>query len=275
MEPPPAELNAMLQFAGENDDYSEFHYGDWKTFVIWNQSGEDDDGLVSDRGLPGKPTPRAGVLPSLTEWIANTFDTSALRLGRIHSLGDGVLIPHRDFVEFTDHSAAWTRVHVPLMTNALCLHSEDDTVFRMRAGEIWFLDASNLHSAINFSESRRLNLCLDFALDGRPIESIFRRVDASAAQRSPDIVRRPALQPTFDRELAELGATLTETNFRDAVGRLAKVHFRADVHIAAFFDWIETAAERSGAASLRDKAMRYGRFLRAERDMGQRFNAGA
>jgi hypothetical protein len=271
---PQTELNAMLQFAGENEDYSEFHYGDWKTFVIWSQSGADNDGLVIDRGVSGKPTPRAAALPALLDWIGNTFDTTLLKLGRIHSLGDGVLIPHRDFVEFGEDRLPWTRVHVPLHTNEQCLHSEDETVFRMRAGEIWFLDASNLHSAINFSNDRRLNLCLDFALDGQPIESVFRRTEALAVQHSPEIVSRAAMQPSFSRELAELGAALTEENFRDTVGTLAKVHFRSDVHIATFYDWLETVAERSGSAELRDKAGSYCRFLRAERDMGQRFDAG-
>ena len=123
-------------------------------------------------------------MPELNAWIEATFRLDLLRLARIHSLGDGVLIPHRDFVEFLDEKPAWTRIHIPIMTNDQCLHAEEDTVFRMRLGEVWHFDASRLHSATNFSAQRRLNLCLDFELGDLPLSAIFQYAAADAPIRA-------------------------------------------------------------------------------------------
>ncbi|WP_459905883.1 aspartyl/asparaginyl beta-hydroxylase domain-containing protein [Caballeronia sp. HLA56] len=267
----PCELNAALAFTDDNKHYSEFHFGDWKSFVIWNQTGSDDDGVVLERGSSVRPTSRGNLLPALNDWISATFDTSLLRLARIHSLGDGVLVPHRDFVEFA--AAPWTRVHVPLLTNRICLHSDGDTVFRMRPDEIWFLDASNLHSAINYSAGRRLNLCLDFDLDKLPIESVFNAGAGSTGHvvNRPEVVQRMPLGDSFQEELRSLAATLTLANFHQAVGLLSKVHFFRQAHIAEFFEWLPYVAEHSRDASLRSKADRYVRFLRDKRSVGERF----
>ncbi|AMV48341.1 aspartyl/asparaginyl beta-hydroxylase domain-containing protein [Paraburkholderia caribensis] len=269
---PEAELSEILSFEDENRQYSEFHYGDWKTFAIWNQSGLDDDGAVLDQGLPAKVTKRGKSLRVLNDWIAETFDTSRLKLVRIHSLGDGVLIPHRDFVEFEGGVRPWTRVHVPLMTNDQCLHSEEETVFRMRAGEVWFLDASNLHSATNFSVQRRLNLCLDFDLDGLDSQSVFNNASCNEAPLPlPEIVQRPPLDDQFEKTFQEQARELNRYNFRDMLGWLAKIHFRKSVHIATFFQWMVAVCEASGDASLHEKALRYSKFLQHERQMGERF----
>lgn len=269
---PQSEVAAIMAFEEGNHEYDEFHYGDWKTFVIWSQSGSDEDGVVADSGLPARLTPRASVLPTLNAWIHETFDVSRLKLVRIHSLGDGVLIPHRDFVEFEKKTRPWIRVHVPLVTNDRCLHSEDDTVFRMRKGEVWFLDASNLHSAINFSSQRRLNLCLDFDLEGAPLETLFRVPGQNFVQSAtPELVPRSPLDAGFREELLRRGRNLTSQNFRDVVGWLAKIHFTHEVHIASFFDWMILVAEASGDELLFDKANRFSRFLQHQRSMGERF----
>ncbi|KMZ12170.1 L-proline 3-hydroxylase [Candidatus Burkholderia humilis] len=213
----------MLTFADDNRHYSEFHFGDWKSFVIWNQTSIDNDGVVMDRGHAAQPTPRGSAVPMLNAWISSTFDTSKLKLARIHSLGDGVLVPHRDFVEF--NSTPWSRVHIPLLTNQNCLHSDTDIVFHMRSGEIWFLDASQLHSAINYSAGRRLNLCLDFDLRGEPVDAVFRKSESTATCNTPKIVERRPLSKSFGVELASLAATLTRSTLQQAVGLLSRVHF--------------------------------------------------
>ncbi|HEY1997065.1 aspartyl/asparaginyl beta-hydroxylase domain-containing protein [Paraburkholderia sp.] len=269
---PEAEIAAILDFAGDNQQYSEFHYGDWKTFVIWSQSGSDADGVVADAGLEAKETPRSKILPSLNTWIRETFDVSRLKLARIHSLGNGVLIPHKDFVEFEENARPWVRVHVPLVTNDQCLHSENDTVFRMRMGEVWFLDATNLHSAINLSNQRRLNLCLDFDLGTLPLRAIFNASsENSPPALVPDIVQRLPLELDFAAQLEHRGRSLTEHNFVDMAGWLAGIHFSRSVHIRTFFDWLIAVAAASRNEQMLDKAHRYTRFLQDQRSMGERF----
>jgi hypothetical protein len=266
-----SELQKILNFTQDDSHYDEFRIGDWKTFVIWNDTGADGDGVVSDRGGLATPTSRGRGLPTLNQWITDTFDTRRLKLVRIHSLGDGVLVPHRDFVEFDPGSHPWTRIHVPIMTNDACLHSEDEQVFRMRAGEIWHLDATRLHSATNFSRARRLNVCLDFALGNDHVNSIFRiphRLDRSV---HPDKIDRPAMSPAFLDGILGLSRILTEHNYRDIVGLLSKVHFYRDVGIGHFFDWLITISQRSGLDALYEKSLAYSRFLQTDRRLSERF----
>jgi hypothetical protein len=265
------DIQRVLHFTGENSQYNEFRIGDWKTFVLQNASGRDDDGLVEEGTSALRVTPRGRQVPTILRWIADTFHTDKLKLVRVHSLGEGVLIPHRDFVEINQDVCRWTRIHVPVMTNEACLHSEEDTAFRMHKGEIWFLDASRLHSATNFSDERRLNLCLDFELHEAPIESVFKRAVMTDGLPRLDIVERAPLDDTFLGGLYALGAVLTAANYRDVVGLLSKVHFYREASLAQFFDWLIAISDGSRQPELSEKSRAFSRFLKAERKMHERF----
>jgi hypothetical protein len=268
---PQDELQTILGFTGENTTYNEFRIGDWKTFIIRSSSGDDDDGLVSPDVGEARITPRGRALPRINEWIDRVFDTRKLRLARVHSLGDGVLVPHKDFIELGPDTPAWGRVHIPIQTNEQCLHSEEDTVFRMRLGEIWLFDASRLHSATNFSESRRLNLCLDFELGDAPVSTLFRDAGIGRNLPSPEIIRRPAMTTEFFEGLMSLASFIDQRNFRDIIGVLSKVHFYRHAALSQFFDWLLEITDRSGKPELMEKAIAFSTFLRAERSMSERF----
>ncbi|MFP3515930.1 aspartyl/asparaginyl beta-hydroxylase domain-containing protein [Pseudomonas sp. SIMBA_077] len=266
-----SECKTISDFSHENNSYSEFRIGDWKTYVIRSASGENEDGLISSSSNKAIITPRGHALPLLNSWIDSMFDTSKLRLARIHSLGAGVLIPHRDFLELGPKIPTWKRVHIPIKTNTQCFHSEEDTVFRMRPGEIWLFDASRLHSAVNFSERQRLNLCLDFELGDEPTCSLLRNGLHHGTLYSPDIIQRPPLNDEFYQSLMGMSACLNEMNFRDVIGLLSKVHFYRRATLSEFFDWLLEITTRSGNETLKYKAIAFTRFLRAERSMSERF----
>lgn len=69
----------------------------------------------------------------------------------------------------------------------------------MRAGEIWQLAAYRLHSATNFSEVRRLNLCLDFELGNRCASSLLRANSGSQDLPDPQIIMRQPMDEAFRR----------------------------------------------------------------------------
>ena len=268
---PEVELQAISNFSGGNDSYSEFRIGDWRTFVVRSSSGDDEDGLVTANAGEAIITPRGQAIPVLNNWIDSIFNTRKLRLARIHSLGDGVLIPHRDFLELEPDTPNWARVHIPIQTNTLCLHSEEDAVFRMRSGEIWLFDASRLHSAINFSDVHRLNLCLDFELGNEPVRALFRNGLSPGTTSVPQIIQRPPLSDDFHKSLLGMSACIDEMNFRDIVGFLSRVHFYRQAPLSHFFDWLLEITARSGNLVLHNKAIAFTRFLRAERNMFERF----
>jgi len=67
----------------------------------------------------------------------------------------------------------------------------------MRHGEIWFLDAKHLHSAINLSPERRLNLCLDFEIRDCLYQSIFRKPINENSLQHPQMINRENLTTDF------------------------------------------------------------------------------
>lgn len=265
------EIQIIEHFIQDDSTYNEFRVGDWKTYVIRSANTDNDQGLVARHGRSATVTAQGALLPELNAWIDRTFDTRTLRLARVHCLGDGVLIPHRDFIELGPNAPVWTRLHIPLKTNEHCLHSEESEVFRMRAGEIWQLAASRLHSATNFSEVRRLNLCLDFELGNSCASSLLRANSGSQDLPVPQIIMRQPMDKAFLNGLLDLSNLLDEKNFREIVGLLSRVHFYKQASLADFFDWLQEIARRSGKPPLLDKAKKFSHFLRAERDMLERF----
>ena len=265
------DIRRILAFTQENQNYSEFRIGDWKSFVLRNTSGLDDDGQVAQSLLPLTMAPRGAGLHAINQWIDSNFNTTNLRLVRVHSMGDGVLIPHRDFLEFDERARRWLRLHLPIKTNDRCLHSEENEVFHMRLGEIWHLDATRLHSATNSSDDRRLNLCLDFDIGNAPIESVFKKPAVPKNLPKPQMLTRPSLDDSFMAGLMGLSKVIDERNYRDIVGLLSKVHFYRDAGLSQFFDWLVEISKRSGSVSLLKKSETLCRFLRAERSMHERF----
>ncbi|MGR5913138.1 aspartyl/asparaginyl beta-hydroxylase domain-containing protein [Bacillus cereus] len=84
---------------------------------------------------------------------------------RTRNLVDAMVIPHRDFVEFSHSTKQRFRVFLALEDNKMAFHSDEEAVFRIRKGEIWFLDAAIGHAAANFSKDSRVFLCLDYVFD--------------------------------------------------------------------------------------------------------------
>src|SRR5258705_9043880 len=80
------DLAAGLASNVTSDAYSEFKFGNWRTVVLWNTSGEDNDGLIADTGARARPTPQAQRLLYLNKLIERTFDLARLRLVRAHVL---------------------------------------------------------------------------------------------------------------------------------------------------------------------------------------------
>ena len=265
------DIGQIQEFTDDNQQYSEFRIGDWKTYVLWNQSGRDDDGLVADVEGDARPTPRGHKLSGINELIKDTFDTGRLKLVRAHCLGDGVLIPHRDFVEIEDAPVQWLRVHLPLQTNEGCLHSEDGTVFRMKQGEVWILHAANTHSACNFSDKRRINLCLDFEAGEAPMESLFKDPSVSKALPPPTLVQRSPMNDTFLEGIYEISKIIDQHNYRDIVGLLSKIHFYKKVDIREFHRWLVEISEMSGDAGIFEKSKAFKTFLTEKRSLHERF----
>jgi hypothetical protein len=261
------EVDTILAAPAPEQAYSEYRFGTFLTYILRNPSGSATDGVF--RGLDG-PVARTALgqqLGYLDALVERTFDTRRLRMLRVYLLQDALLIPHRDYVEFPAEAARMARLHVPLVTNPRALHSEADTVFHMRAGEIWYLDVMQVHAACNAAPEPRLSLVLDFELDGAPLESALR--PGVGAAPPPLVVARPPLEDGFDQGVRALGRLVAPDSFRDIVQLLSRVHFHRDAPAGRFFDWLDTAC--SGHPELTLKAAQLRTFLIDQRRFGERF----
>ena len=168
------DIETILQFNDVKEEYSEYRFGTWKNYVLWNGSGDEKDTLFKGANGGAVQTGLGRPLKYITSIVEENFHTDKLKMVRADLLRDAVLVPHRDYVEFKSDSQRLARLHIPIRTDLNSLHSESAEVFHMRQGEVWYLDVSSIHSACNLSDGPRLSLVLDFCLDGKPLESVFK-----------------------------------------------------------------------------------------------------
>lgn len=227
-----------------NAAYAEFLFGRWKNCVFYNASGLSADHMLHEYSGGGRFTDLASRVPFVQELTAQTFHTTYLKWVRAFVLEDGLLLPHRDYLEM---DTGFTRLHLVLKTNAGCLHSEEDDVFHMRAGEIWFLEARKTHCACNFGDTPRVTLCFDFMPD-IPFTDLF--ADAATAAALPAL-QRVDRDNLAEREIRDVlrGEYLNPGNLRDVAASLARLHFTRRANAGAMFDWLQQLAEESPHAA--------------------------
>jgi hypothetical protein len=266
------DVAALADIPKIQEEYDEFASGFWKNVSLWNSSGRADDSMYKD--LPGvaTPTPHNEHVPYLDEVVRSVFDTRIVKMVRARNLVDGMVVPHRDFVELDKDSDQYLRTFMVLEDNHQSFHADGNTVMRMRPGEVWFLDAASIHSAVNFSTESRQSLCVDFAFDGDFHESdIFADKDVYNPDIEPEIVPREPFTDQHRDDLIGLARLIDTANFKDILFLLSKIHYRHDVHPAYTYDWLSDICQESGDPALRDKAREIQHYMIGQRDLGERF----
>lgn len=247
-----ADITTLLGFPF-NRGYSDYARGNpgWQNCVLMNHTGDAGDIVFGGHDGPPLPTPLLEELPYIQELLASTWKSEHLLWARIFMCEDGMLIPHRDYLDLPEDE--FSRAHIPLQLGDASLHSELETVYRMRKGEVWFIDGTVNHSAYSYDGAPRIYLSVDL----RPnvaFDQLF--VDASIAANDvePDIVRLPALPDDFDVTIEGLSKVLGEDTMQDVIGVLSKVHFNHAAECGETYDWLIDAAFRTGDEALIDKA---------------------
>lgn len=227
-----------------NAGYSDYARGNpgWRNCVLANETGDPADQVFGGHNGDAVPTPLLEQLPYVSELLAATFDPDHLVWARIFMCENGMLIPHRDYLDLPEDE--FTRVHIPLQIGDASLHSELDTVFRMRRGEVWFIDGTVNHAAYSYDGRPRIYLSCDFR-SGVPFEQLFRD-EATAVSDVPDIVELPELPADFDATIAALAPLLRSDTIDELLGVLSTVHFRHAAPCGAVYDWLNRAALESG-----------------------------
>lgn len=247
------ELNKIAQLEFNDTEYSNYVFGGWKNCVLRNATASYRDTTLREYEGYSQPTELAKNLDYVNSIISNTFNLKYLKWLRIFVCQQGVLLPHRDYLEM---KKGFTRLHVSLQTDLTCLHSEEDKVFHMRVGEIWFLDATKIHSACSLSNSARISLCLDFVPEV-PIQELIKNhtIYNEGSLPKPYIVEREILSRKDLENILTMSNTVNEDNFDQIVESLARVHFLKQANAIEMFDWLIKIARNSGNLKLMKEAL--------------------
>ncbi len=222
------ELSVIDQFNWSRAYSSYICGGPWLSCMLWTMSGEAGDGVIThyDRSVDVGLTEYGVQLPYLREVVERHFHLEALQFARLALLKPGsVIIPHKDLLEL---DAPMHRAHIPLITDENSYFTEGDAVFNMRFGELWMLDAGDVHSAACLSQEDRLHLILDFHGDARLQDITPHASDAPPGPPRDSLVNRPALSPAERAGLLGLGEIMDMTNHRDVMRMVIKQHFKRD-----------------------------------------------
>lgn len=247
------ELDKIAQLEFNDTEYSEYVYGGWKNCVLRNATASYHDTTLREYEGYSKPTELAKNLDYVNSIVSKTFNLEYLKWLRIFICRQGVLLPHRDYLGM---KKGFTRLHVPLQTDITCLHSEENIVFHMRVGEIWFLDATKIHSACSLSDSGRISLCLDFVPEV-PIKELIKNysIHDQGLLPKPCIIDREVLSQRDLEDILAVSNRVNEDNFAQIVESLARVHFLKQVDAIEMFAWLIEIARNSGKKKLIEEAL--------------------
>ncbi|HEX4013028.1 MAG TPA: aspartyl/asparaginyl beta-hydroxylase domain-containing protein [Candidatus Cybelea sp.] len=225
-----------------------YAHGSWaKCILAMRHAGESE--------LRTKPAGEAA--PHLMERIRTTFAMTHVKVVQLFAASNGGFV--RPHVDWKADAPLCTRLHVPLRTNRYAFNSEDDVVFQMGYGEVWFLDASRPHSGGCFSTDTRLHLIVDLeAADS--LESVFAERSEYAPSRHLDAVALPELTSTDRSAIDGLAKLVTDANLGTMLDFLGAIHFQRRVDCAQTYEWLLRIAEGSGDAHLVSRAREYRRM---------------
>jgi len=250
------------EYGGE---YDAFTFGHWSSHVLANGTGADSD--VAFRPHTGglMLTELGKQLPGIMSIVTEHFPLDRLQWVRVFSLRDGLIAPHVDFLEWSEPGA---RLQIPLRTSEESSHSENETVYRIRRGEVWRIHSTDPHSARSTASTARLSLCLDFSDAEEPVAI---RGDIPASEPI-SVVERPEATEAELEELMDSGRNFTLATMRSEFRRFAEFHFERHTPASAAFDWYVAAARRTGDGDMVAKAEAFRTYCIEKRGDGETFS---
>ncbi len=241
------------------ESYPEFVAGRLsKEVMLWTPGGETGDSVIAhyDRDLPSAPTEWGMRLPYLMQLVEQHLDVSRICFMRLAVLSNMVHVPHRDYLEFetgaTGQARPAHRLHVPLVTDEHCLFLEENTVYRMRFGESWFLDASREHSSAVLADTVRSHLIVDFVDTEDTSLLVLAGSDPSVGIPPENLLARPPLPDSARQGLLSLATIADRDNLADLFGVIAKKVYRFDCGIGFFWNTVAEIARRLPDPELAD-----------------------
>ncbi|MGF0176755.1 aspartyl/asparaginyl beta-hydroxylase domain-containing protein [Streptomyces sp. Marseille-Q5077] len=214
------------------EPYDEFVCGrPWKSAMLMTPGGGEGSVLSQfDPSASADFTADSQHLPYIQELIREHFATEHITFVRLIALTNSVLVPHCDYVELSedDKSRIAHRVHIVLSTGEDAMFNESDSVYRMKEGEVWFIDVTKPHSAGVVGETRRVHLLIDVA-DVADIKNLFKfDHELSGGIPEANLCDRPELADGEREGILALSRIIDEENIMQVLGLVIKKHYRKD-----------------------------------------------
>ena len=266
------EIEKIIQFPYVVDSYTEFVFGHLHMHTLWNETGDSKKNVFKEVNKPGIPTELGEQLPYINSIIEKYFKVEKIAMVRANLLFNCFLVPHRDYTEIEDGYNKLVRIHMPIHTEMSCLNSEEEKVFHMKKGEIWWLNVAGVHAANCPTRFPRISIMIDFFCDNMDLESIFKTPEILVDGIKPTLIEREPMDEKFYNSLLNLGDSINEKNYVDVVQLLAKVHFYKDTPIRDFYNWLDEICNKSGNQRLIEKSKKLKIFFSETRKLDERFS---
>jgi len=247
--------------------------GPWRSCMLWAPGADAGDGLVNHYNHGAAPgfSANGSQLPYLRKLVEENFDLGHLNFARLATVSNSVIIPHRDLLELGDIPAGERnthRVHVPLVTPANCWVAERNTVYWMQPGDVWFFDASQVHSVAALSDQDRTHLILDFTDVTDPHALMGFDVSGPAGIPAERVRDRPPMDEAERAALARLAQVITLDNWRDVFSIVIKAGYRHDGGESFVWDTLSEIGRHARAAGVSAKIQELQRYFLLERTEG-------
>lgn len=235
-----------------SDIYDEFVCGgNLKSCILWNESGQVKDNALVTYDNPAQKTQYGIQLPYINELITRHFNTKQLRFARVLMLTPGsVFMPHRDYLEL---KRDLLRFHLPLKTDENCFNSEESTVYHMNVGEVWYINASKIHSAASFSNQNRMHLVLDFEYTDVLGDILLAVYDKKPSIPVESILQRKKVSQQDINNIYALHSLVDSHNFFDIFAIVIKQYFKSAITAVKVYEWLKEVALRSDNSKIIEK----------------------
>lgn len=215
---------SLVEKSGFDSVYKEYAFGIWHTKMLWNNTGSDESRLSQEYAGHAQKNSIGKQTRYLNSLIESNFKLAQLKSVRIfRSQNGGLILPHIDYLEF---KSGFKRIHLVLSSDATCLNSENNTVYNMQPGELWFLDGREVHSALSASWSGKACLVLDFSNDANLEEIFCEGNQFSFRNLVPKIVNdRTKWSDDAHQAFIQLAATANMQTIKGMIGLACNFHF--------------------------------------------------
>ncbi|MER5554694.1 aspartyl/asparaginyl beta-hydroxylase domain-containing protein [Streptomyces sp. NPDC002793] len=254
-----------------SEAYSDYLCGGlWKSLMLFATGGEGGDGLITnyDHSRKSAVTSFGEQLPYLRQLVERNFHLENLNFARIAEMTNSVTIPHRDLLELEDipqEARNAHRMHIPLDTNEGALFTEDNVVYRMAVGDVWFFDASKVHGAAALTPRSRTHLILDFTDAAEAADVVKFPLRPTGRIPEDRISKRPSLTDGEIEALFRLSDVVDLENYRDVLGLVIKKHYRRDGGDDFVWRTLTEIGRRCPDPAVRSKIQEEQRFFLMER----------